>query len=129
MIEKRQFQPDRHDSDINKQGIKKTDIFPENEFVSMHRFGKQRIHGSLVQLLVDKPDSQKNGDEHPEDGNGCQAQIQDYLHLVSKAELAQQEGAEDDNQSKKNEVIENLIPDILSKCISGDNEYSIHNKT
>jgi len=85
--------------------------------MTMNRFGQKRVNRFLFDFLVDKAGPDEDCDEHSEDGNGGQAQIQNYLVLIPERQLSESDRAQDENQSKKDQVIENLVRMLSRKVL------------
>ena len=100
LIQQSKHQPRRHNGNIYQQGKQQSEILSCNELPPVNRLGQERIDGALFQFLVNQTDSDEDGDQRPEDGDGAKPQIYDDLRLVTQRQLAESNGAQDHQQGK-----------------------------
>src|SRR5271169_4842502 len=109
-----------HQRSIDDEREQQPGIFSNQEFPAADGLGQQAIKSALLHFLVNEADADEDGHDQTEDGDGREAEVNDYEALDADGNLADENRRADHHQGEKNQVVEDAVANRFAKGVHGD---------
>src|ERR1051325_5783334 len=97
-----------------------SEVLAEQKLAAPDRLREDGVDGAPLDLLVDEPDADEDGDEDPEEERGREPHVHDDLRLLRGGEFAEEDGAARQDEDEEDEVVEDAVAHGLAEGVARD---------
>src|SRR5215469_1329487 len=119
----------QHDANIHRECRHQAKIFSEKKIESADGSRDDGIDCASFNFLTYESNPDKDRDHDPDHVDRCQSCIEHDFAMLQDGELGQNGRSTNQEDSEQEQVIENLVPEILSKGVQGNDGYGPHGNT
>src|SRR5262249_42623474 len=121
-VEEREHHANSHYHDVNQQSEVQTEILSKQELAAANRLRKNRIQSAPLDLFVNQADADKNRDESSKEQHRAQSQIDNDFCFLPGRQFADEDGAANQQQREKNQVIKDAIANCFAKRVASNRQ-------
>ena len=100
------------------------EVLAEDEFVTAHRLGQDRVDAAPIDLPRDQADADEDRDEQADQRHRRQAEVLDDLQVLTRRELSDQIGDRHQQHGKRDDAVEDLVAHRVPEDVQGHERRS-----
>lgn len=126
LVENKQREQGSEKGKLSQCSQKHPEIFSEDELGAIDRFGEEGVEGAFVDFFVDEADARKDGDQDAEERDGAESEVFGDFDVMPKGEFTEREGGEQEQESKEEDGVKDLVADGFAEGVLGDDKEFMH---